>query len=389
MMTSYYRNSKILPLIPFIGPKIAWVTSGAPVEILVSMGILPLYPENYGAVVGAQKKGVTLCQVAESHGWSQDLCSYARVSLGSVLNPKISPMKGLRKPDVLICGNNICGTVMKWYEALSHHFHIPMFMFDTPPVRDRLEKHQKEYVMKQLWDLIEFLQSHTGKNFVESKLNDAARLSSEAVQLWRSVLYECKAKPTPLNCADRFLAMAPIVTRRGTKKAVDYYQILLGEIKDRVKKGEGAITVDEKTRLLWDNIPMWYNVYKFFNSLAAEGVVFPVDTYTHAWSGAITGGDPIEEIAKMYSTIYLNQTLNHKIDLIVKLINEFDLDGFVLHSDRSCKRYSLGQPITKRIVQERTGVPGVIIEADMCDSRVYSEEQVRTRIEGLLEMIHS
>ena len=51
-IASYYRNSKILPKIPLLNKKVAWVTSGAPVEILVAANIIPLYPENYAAIVG-------------------------------------------------------------------------------------------------------------------------------------------------------------------------------------------------------------------------------------------------------------------------------------------------------------------------------------------------
>ncbi|MFW9916226.1 MAG: 2-hydroxyacyl-CoA dehydratase subunit D [Candidatus Thorarchaeota archaeon] len=386
LMRRYYTKSKILPRIPFIKPKIAWLTSGAPVELLYAFDVLPLYPENYGALVGAAKTGVPLCEVAEAHGWSQDLCSYARSSLGSMLKPKISPMNGLRKPDMLICGNNICGTVLKWYEAAAHYYNVPIFVFDTPPIRgEALEAHQKEYVMNQVEDLIAFLEKHTGKKYSEEKLIEVGQYSNDAVTLWKQILYECKAKPSPLNCADRFLAMAPIVTLRGTKEAVDFYQKLLTEVQERVAQGVGAIR-EEKVRLLWDNIPIWYSLYSFFNTLAAQGVVFPVDTYTHAWSGEF-GDDPAEAIATRYSDIYLNKTLNHKIELMVRLIKEFQLDGYVLHSDRSCKRYSLGQPISKKIITERTSVPGVIIEADMVDSRAFSEEQVKTRIEGLLEMM--
>ncbi|MFQ5980526.1 MAG: 2-hydroxyacyl-CoA dehydratase subunit D [Candidatus Heimdallarchaeota archaeon] len=388
LMTSYYRKSKILPFIPFFKPKIAWVTSGAPVELLVAMDILPLYPENYGAIVGAAKMGVPLCQVAEAHGWSQDLCSYARSSLGSMLEPKISPMRGLRKPDVLICGNNICGTVLKWYEAVAHYYNAPLFVFDTPPIRgDGLEEHQKKYVMNQVEELIAFLEKNTGKKYNEERLQEAGQLANEAVALWKKILFACKTKPSPLNCADRFVAMAPVVTRRGTREAVDFYQKLLTEVQDRVTQGIGAIR-EEKIRLLWDNIPIWFSLYSTFNTLAAQGVVFPADSYTNAWASAGQfGGDPIEAIAERYSDIYLNKTLNHKIDLMSELIKEFHLDGFILHSDRSCKRYSLGQPISKKIITQRTGVPGVIIEADMVDSRAFSEEQVKTRIEGLLEMI--
>ncbi|MFW9767853.1 MAG: 2-hydroxyacyl-CoA dehydratase, partial [Candidatus Thorarchaeota archaeon] len=76
-----------------------------------------------------------------------------------------------------------------------------------------------------------------------------------------------------------------------------------------------------------------------------------------------------------------------KIDKMCQLIKDYDLDGFVMFSVRSCKRYSLGQLVSKEIVTERTGVPGVIIEGDMVDSRVYNAAQIETRVDALLEML--
>jgi benzoyl-CoA reductase/2-hydroxyglutaryl-CoA dehydratase subunit BcrC/BadD/HgdB len=57
----------------------------------------------------------------------------------------------------------------------------------------------------------------------------------------------------------------------------------------------------------------------------------------------------------------------------------------VIHSARSCKPYSVGQYDLKRLLMKRVGVPSVIIEADITDSRVYSEEQTRTRLEAFFE----
>ena len=37
--------------------RLAWVTSGFPVEIPVAMGVGVSYPEQYGAIVGSQKVG--------------------------------------------------------------------------------------------------------------------------------------------------------------------------------------------------------------------------------------------------------------------------------------------------------------------------------------------
>jgi benzoyl-CoA reductase/2-hydroxyglutaryl-CoA dehydratase subunit BcrC/BadD/HgdB len=58
-----------------------------------------------------------------------------------------------------------------------------------------------------------------------------------------------------------------------------------------------------------------------------------------------------------------------------------------MHSNRSCKPYSLGQYDMKRLVSERTGRPGLIIEADHCDPRAYAEEPIKTRVQAFMETL--
>lgn len=366
--------------------RLAWVTSGFPVEIPVAMDIYPGYPEQYGAIVGAEKCGPLLCGFAEELGFSQELCSYARSSIGSVQYPEKSPLHGLPPPQALLACNNICGTVLRWYEAVAQMTGAPVFLLDTPPLEGEQPPHHVDYVRKGLEDLIKFLSETFNREFSEERLREVATLSNQAIDLWVQALNACRNRPSPLNCADRFLAMAPIVALRGTQQAIDFYTAFLEEVEERVKEGLGAIR-EERIRLLWDNIPPWFSIYSFFNGLAKRGVVFPADTYTHAWSGGIERGDLLESIARTYSAVYLNKGLPAKVDIMCRLIKEFSLDGFVLFSMRSCKRYSLGQLVTKEEVTRRTGVPGVIIEGDMVDSRLFNEAQVQTRVEALLEML--
>ena len=113
IMTTYYleamtarENNK----------KIAWITSGGPVEPLIAMDIIPIYPENHAAMIGASKMGEDLCVKAEEMGYSSDLCSYARSDI-SCAQVNGGPIGGLPRPDMLVCCNNICGTVLKWYEV--------------------------------------------------------------------------------------------------------------------------------------------------------------------------------------------------------------------------------------------------------------------------------
>ncbi len=366
--------------------RLAWVTSGFPVEIPVAMNVGVIYPEQYGAVIGAQKIGPQLCSHAEAAGYSQELCSYARSSIGSVLYPQESPMEGLPRPQVLLACNNICGTVLRWYDAISQLTGAPVFLLDTPPLEASQSVHHKRYVQRRLESLIDFLRQTLNVSLTDERMREVAALSNEAVSLWTRCLESCKNRPSPLNCADRFLMMAPIVSLRGRDYAVEFYQSLLEEVQTRVQNGIGAIR-DEKIRLLWDNIPPWFNIFRFFNGLAKRGVVFPADTYTHAWSGSAIGDDLIQSAVSIYSNVYLNRSLETKVDKMCRLIKDYSLDGFVMFSVRSCKRYSLGQLVTKELVTERTGVPGVVIEGDMVDSRLFNDAQIQTRIDALLEMI--
>ena len=55
IMTAYYIDAKTAEQ---TGKKVAWITSGGPVEPLIAMDVIPVYPENHGAMIGASKMGV-------------------------------------------------------------------------------------------------------------------------------------------------------------------------------------------------------------------------------------------------------------------------------------------------------------------------------------------
>ena len=63
--------------------------------------------------------------------------------------------------------------------------------------------------------------------------------------------------------------------------------------------------------------------------------------------------------------------------------------GLVIHSARSCKPYSVGQYDLKRLLLERLNVPSVVIEADITDSRAFSEEQALTRLNAFFETLEA
>ncbi|MEJ2208922.1 MAG: 2-hydroxyacyl-CoA dehydratase family protein [Anaerolineae bacterium] len=328
-----------------------------------------------------------LAQVAEERGFSPDLCSYARAHVGSLLAPGDAPQGGLPKPDLLVACTNICGTVIKWYQAVAQELNVPLFLLDAPYQHEPgLPQHAEQYVAAQIEDLIAWLAHHTGRRLNQKKFHQALALSNEAVTLWREIRELCQARPSPLNAPDLFLTMAPIVVLRGTKDAVGFYRKLKDEVEERVARGEGAI-LEERHRLLWDNIAIWYRLFRLFKLFTDAGACFVVDTYTNAWSVSVDTTDPILGLARTYSTVYINQSLQSRAGLMSDLVERFGVDGVVMHSNRSCKPYSLGQYEVLEQVSARTGVPGLVLEADMCDTRLYAEEPIKNRIEAFLDLL--
>ncbi|THB72926.1 MAG: 2-hydroxyglutaryl-CoA dehydratase [Desulfobacteraceae bacterium] len=385
LMTTYYldalsasQNNK----------KVAWITSGGPVEPLVAMDIIPVYPENHGAMIGSAKMGEDLCAKAEDMGYSADLCSYARSDISCAV-VKGGPIGGLPKPDMLICCNNICGTVLKWYEIQARYFNVPLFIFDTPMCHTGYSRPVADYVRAQVDEYIRFLEKVTGKPFDHDRMAQVGKLSMEGQRLWQKVLNTTRHKPSPMSAFDAFFFLALIVTLRGTQVAVDFYKELIQEMEDRISEGI-SIVPEEKYRLLWDNLPVWYQLKWLSNTFSAHQACLVADTYTSAWCGAIQYIDPdrfLDSMAEGYTRIYLNIGVDQMAEQVIQMVDVYDVDGFVMHSNRSCKPYSFGQMDIMNIVRERTGIPVLMIEADMVDPRNFSQSQVETRIDAFMEIV--
>jgi len=385
IMTVYYMEAKSARV---GGRKVAWITSGGPVEPLIAMDVIPVYPENHGAMIGASKMGTGLCEKAETMGYSTDLCSYARSDIAcATVNG--GPIGGLPRPDMLVCCNNICGTVLKWYEIQARYFNVPLFILDTPFCHEGFAEEARRYVRRQLDEYIVFLEKVCGRKMDHDRMKEVGRLSLEGQRLWQAVLDTTTHSPAPMSAFDAFYHLALIVTLRGTQEVIDYYTQLLEKMKDRVAKGIGAVP-NEKYRLLWDNIPIWHRTRWLSQKFASHDACLVADTYTSAWCGTMKYIDEnrfFDSMAEAYTRIYLNIGVDEMARTVIGMADKYRVDGIVMHSNRSCKPYSFGQYDIQKIVERERGIPSLIIEADMVDDRSFSESQVATRIDAFMEMI--
>ncbi|MDH3384095.1 MAG: 2-hydroxyacyl-CoA dehydratase [Deltaproteobacteria bacterium] len=370
------------------GRKVAFVTSGAPVEFLHAMDVVPVYPENHGAVCGVARAGGRLCQAAEEKGYSRDLCSYWKIDWGARANPSESPIGGLSKPDFLLCANNICRTVVKWYEGLSRFYQVPLLLLDMPFRHGEEEPAAREYVREQFRNIPGELARLTGRIWNEERFRESVSLSRESSVLWQECIEANSAIPAPITAADQFLMMGPIVTMRGTREAVDFYRGLKDEIRERVRRGEGAIE-GEKTRLLWDNLPVWHQLRPVSEFLADRGAVLVGATYTNAWTERpAESSDATEAVADAYARVWLNMGLRHREEVIRRMAASFSTDGVIFHANRSCKPYSFGQEeIAARL--KSGGIACILMDGDMADERDFIEGAWHTRLEAFVEQLNN
>lgn len=384
IMKRYYFQAKMAR---WLRKKVAWITSGGPVEPLLAMNVIPIYPENHGAMIGATKMGGALCEKSEAMGYSRDLCSYARADIACSIE-KGGPIGGLPRPDFLICCNNICGTVIKWYEIQARYYQVPLFVFDTPFNHAEMSQAAQRYVQRQMQEYIEFLERVCRKKFNDAKFQQVGLRSIQAQRLWQQVLDCCAHQPAPMSAFDAFFHLALIVTLRGSEVVIDYYSRLLDEMKQRIEQNISAVP-NEKVRLLWDNIPIWYRTRWLSDKFSQHNACLVADTYTSAWSGVvhlIDEGHLLDSMAVAYSSIHLNISIDQMFEKITALARKYHVDGVVMHSNRSCKPYSFGQYDLQNMITQRLNLPVLIIEADMADERNFNESQIETRIDAFMEL---
>lgn len=369
---------------------VAWVASTFPVEVLLAMDVIPVWPENYASVCAARQVSVRLCETAERKGFSKDLCSYARCVLGSIFEKEDLPEGGLPEPDFLVTSTCACDTHLKWFQVVSKLLNKPLFLLDVPynvegfNAENLRSYHVKHYV-SQLEELISFLEKQTGTRLDENKLRETMMLSNLTSNLWMEIQNYRKAIPAPMGARDAFSAVYFMLCVPGTPLAVEFYKRLRDEVKERVEKGIGVIE-DERCRLVWDNLPMWFNL-KFFDYLNDLGAVVVAETFSHVWAGNLNPAKPLESLARKYLPNFANCGIQRKIDLIVNLVRDFSVDGVILAMNWGCRMMSIGETLVKDAVYERLKVSSLILDIDSSDWRNYNEARVKAMVETFVRTI--
>jgi len=362
------------------GRPVAYTTALGPTELLYAMGVEVCMPENYVTICCAKQMAKAFCEEAESRSISPDLCSYARCGLGMMYSMD-GPMGALPEPDFIVGVVSACDPHAKWWELKARHYNVPLFLIDSPyRLHGKVEPHHEEWMISELKRLAGFVEEQTGNTFVEENFRECVRLSGEAHSTFAEIQDLRKHVPAPRGIREMVGDLFYLITQTGRRESVEYYRMVLKETRERVRRGEGVLD-EEKTRLYFHNIPLWFNL-QIFDWLAAQGAVVAMDFYTnHVWHGFFFDGgrfdseDPFRDLARKW--LFFDNHVGLPVKLSRSLISarEWGCKGAIFFSNRSCKVYSIGQPEQMRVLEQELGVRSFTFEAEMADPRSFSMDR--------------
>ena len=373
------------------GTKIAWCTSVGPAELLRALGFQVYFPENHGAMLGATRMATDLIPEANARGFSPDICSYLTSDIGSYLKGE-SPFNKMKLPgppkaDVLVYNTNQCRDVKDWFQFYAREWDVPCIGVHTPRAIGEVDETITTGIAKQIKALVPTLEGIIGHKLDHDKLKEVVTLSMKCTELWKEILQTAATAPAPITFFDDTIQMGPAVVLRGTQAAIDYYDILLAELKQRLADGVGAVE-GETHRIYWEGMPIWGKLKSLAMQFVELKSAVVASTYCNSWVfEALDPDKPFESMARAYSELFICRSDEPKEAYMERMIETFNVDGVLYHNAKTCPNNSNSRYDMPQRLQTKTGKPFVIIDGDLNDLRLYSEEQTRTNIEAFIEQL--
>jgi benzoyl-CoA reductase/2-hydroxyglutaryl-CoA dehydratase subunit BcrC/BadD/HgdB len=355
--------------------KVAYTSVYAfPMELLAAFDVVPFDFEVAGAMISSTDMGVPTMTEAEDHGYAMDVCSFHRTDLGAFF-------KGyFPEPDILLTTSYYCDQKAKTNEILSLLCGKKSFLLYTP---SQVNKDSIKYVENQLRHIADMLVEVTGQKLDEDRLKEAIRSSNRARTLRIQLMDLLKHRPAPWGGAQLIGYSINGFLFNGTEVMERVTRAFIKELGDRIETG--ALR-PEKHRLYWF---AWFPVYpcNLFDVLQEHEVSVPLCETLRVYWDEVNEDNPFEGLAlKCLQNLFVGPA-SRRIQGLDRIIDEFNIDGSLLFATPACRHANAAYRFLKDSMAEHD-VPFLLLDVDISDPRGYSAEQIKTRVEGFVEVLN-
>ncbi|MGK2933776.1 MAG: 2-dehydropantoate 2-reductase [Gemmatimonadaceae bacterium] len=362
----------------------------APVEIVRALGIVPWFPENRAARIGARHEAARYMALASAEGFSPFSSSAMRTDIGALLSEgsafaATDGTRGTPRCDVALYSTNTGQELPRWFEFYGAHFGVPVAGLCPPPAVDKMSSAEAYAATEQLLRLVEQVERATGLTLFMDRLSETVAHTVEAARLWGDVLELASAVPAPLTFGDMLTHMTPMILLRGTPEAAAYYRLLKSEVEERVASGIAAVS-GERHRFYWDGPPVWSALRPVTRIFADHGVSIVAATDCERFTlPGLDALDPIESVARTYAGVFGNRSQRYQSDFLASRFERFGVDAAVFHDSRTTPEGSHVRYGLAVRTEQQTGVPALVIEADSHDDRLFSADRMEQQLAEFLE----
>jgi benzoyl-CoA reductase/2-hydroxyglutaryl-CoA dehydratase subunit BcrC/BadD/HgdB len=356
---------------------VVWGNAFFPFELFYGLGVAPCRPETIAAAAAILGMNRDAINRAESAHYSSDICSFYRCAIGLDMEGLLPP------PDIVVSASYLCDGAVKSFHAASIKYGCAHYLLDVP--YHHTEK-SRRYVAGQLRELAHIIAEKQGKPFDEQKLAEAMRLSNEAREYQLKINELRKLSPCPLSGEDVTSYMMDMqFFGPGSRTAVTFYKTLYEEVQAEVKSGleKGK---KERFRLLWLHYIRPYYPNEIISYLEMQGASIVFNEATHVYWAPLDPDKPFESLADKVLSIPNGGPLERRAELALKLAREYNVDGVIHFSHWGCRQSCGGEYVIRDLMRKKD-IPMLILDGDGVDSRNYSREQVKLRLEAFLEML--
>ncbi len=344
-----------------------------PMEILAACGVAPFDFELGSSMLGFLDVNGDLLLEAEARGFSTDLCSVHRASVGAWARGHFP------RPDLLVTTSFYCGGKAKTNEILSQMAGAPAFLLSVP---HEITRESVSYVEKQLREVADRVAGLTGAPFDEDRLKEAVGHSNRARTAQLELLDLLSHRPAPWGGDQLFNYSFFSHMYDGSGVLADIHKGYIGKLRERI--GAGKLR-SERHRVFWH---AWAPAYKnsIFDTLKRHEVSVPIcETFLVHW-GEIDEQHPFEGLAVKCLTNPFIGRVQRRTDFLDEVVDRFGIDGAILLATPAC-RHSKGNWAIMKEAWNAHGIPFLVLDVDMADPRVWVEQQTRTRLEGFIELL--
>ena len=332
-----------------------------------------------------------ILEVAEEHGLPPGLgnCSLMQCRLGAMVKG-IIPL-----PDLTIVSGFACDQAPKTDELLHELYGVPVVYVDSN--RDATWDEYPEPKMRR----IEYLATEirNAMNKLEEVIGPISEDTyvkgrKEGAKLWfafQQVQEFMRTDPLPLSQADLSVLFWHVGTgnRTALREGIPIINTLTREVKKRVDEERGVI--EKGAPRVAFTLPVFTDpsVVKMI-----EGVGLAIPVCYAAWLSprqyTTIKSDKFEmRVAENRIKIGIGQDFRQMAEYFKDMAQYWNVNGLIMAYLFSCRPFAANPVMIKQYVEQELGIPVMLLEYDAYDTRDYSAQQLRTRVETFAEVLRA